>query len=56
MSNICGSAWGKFMRIIAIPISKHVSDSNPGKDFNACASSVLVLKVKPRHLLCMTNS
>ena len=42
MSNICSTAWGKFMRIIAIPISKHLSHSNPGKDFNACASSVLL--------------
>ena len=33
---------GKFMKIIAIPISKHVSHSNSGKDFNACASSVLL--------------
>ena len=35
-NNICGTACGKFMRIIAIPISKHVSHSTPGKDFNAC--------------------
>ena len=40
--NICGTACYKFMRIIAIPISKHVSHSNPAKDFNACASSVLL--------------
>ena len=42
MSNICGTAWGMFMRIIAIPIFKHVSHSNSGKDFNACTSSVLL--------------
>ena len=43
MSNICGTAWGKFTRIIAISIPKHVSHSNPGKAvFNASASSVLL--------------
>ena len=56
MSNICSTAWGKFMRIIAIQISKLLSHSNPGKDFNDCASSVLLYKMKPRHLLCMTYS